>query len=847
MASTYGNDLRLEEIGNGEQSGSWGTTTNTNLELIAEALSFGTEAITTNANTHTTTIADGATDPGRSLYLKYTGTLDSACTITIAPNSISKTWYIENGTSGSQSIIISQGSGANVTIKTGQTKIVYSDGAGSGAAMAEIGTLAVANLAVDTNATIGGTLGVTGVLTGTSLDISGNVDIDGTTNLDAVDIDGAVQLDATLTVGANDQGYDVILYGDTAARNATWDSSADSLIFTDNTKAVFGTGSDASILFDGTDMKVGATAGHLDLFTSEVGSSVRILGSGESLAEFTDDGDVDLFHNGTLKMSTTATGISVAGSVVDNLTRGSIKVGNSSGVFAPLAAGTNGYFLKSDGTDLAWGEVPAGAGATSKVAEGSIAIRRAVNIESNGKVSQVQLTAGGSAPVLKTNYTAMTTQGGGASYYSFGPTSTGGDVFYAVQTQNVCNVATINSDGTITTSPNRNCPNVPGTSDKYWQSWAGTRADTGVMGMITNYGVAYIRGVKIAGSAGSKTVSFPNTITLNGGSSAGNWDFYSLETGYFCFAYNISNVQYFKFGSQDAAGNIALGAAQSFSGTVQDVRTCISTDYDTKKIVVVYEDASANLLCRTVTRSGTSASISAAVDSGFNVSSMSNMIMSQDGTSKRMVVSFQQSNTANATYGTQYYYAVINTSGSTPVWNNNTNNTPFDDPRKNSASGNGYKTSSRPLYEDHFGARQLSHGGMSRYITDGTVNGTSATFNAFGPDIGTGAVNGRFFSTDGSSAVIFNIYTNSIGNLRTLQFSNKDKVLGISSSAANANATVGITTLAGISTGHSGLSAGQNYYANTSTGALQLTPSASTDSIVGLSISATEILLTDGT
>ena len=75
MASTYGNDLRLEEIGDGEQSGTWGATTNTNLELIAEALSFGTEAITTNADTHTTAIADGATDPGRSLYLKYTGTL----------------------------------------------------------------------------------------------------------------------------------------------------------------------------------------------------------------------------------------------------------------------------------------------------------------------------------------------------------------------------------------------------------------------------------------------------------------------------------------------------------------------------------------------------------------------------------------------------------------------------------------------------------------------------------------------------------------------------------------------------------------------------------------------------
>ena len=373
MASTYGNDLRLEEIGDGEQSGTWGATTNTNLELISEALSFGTEAITTNADTHTTTIADGATDPGRSLYLKYTGTLDSTCTITIAPNSISKTWYIENGTSGSQSIIISQGSGANVTIPTGQTKIVYSDGAGSSAAMAEIGTLGVTNLAVTTNATIGG-----------------NVDIDGTTNLDAVDIDGAVQLDATLTVGANDQGYDVTLHGDTAARNVKWDSSADSLIFTDNTKAVFGTGSDASILFDGTDMKVGATAGHLDLFTSEVGSSVRILGSGESLAEFTDDGDVDLFHNGTLKMSTTATGITVAGAVVDNLTRGSIKVGNSSGVFAELTKGGAATVLTSDGTDLSWAEAGGGGGEQEFVASGAVGNGAIVGLNPNGTVSVMQ-------------------------------------------------------------------------------------------------------------------------------------------------------------------------------------------------------------------------------------------------------------------------------------------------------------------------------------------------------------------------------------------------------------------------------------------------------------------------
>ena len=244
MAS-YVNDLRLKEIGTGESSGTWGTETNTNLELIGEALGFGTEAITTNADTHTTTVADGSTDPGRAIYLKYTGTLDSACTITIGPNTMSRMHFIENGTSGSQNIVISQGTGANVTIPAGDVKAVYLDGAGSGAAVADaFASLNVVDLKVEDDltvtddATIGGTLGVTGIVTltddliigdgktigsasdvdamtiasngqvtfsqtliGTALDISGDIDVDGTTNLDVVDIDGAVDMASTLAVG----------------------------------------------------------------------------------------------------------------------------------------------------------------------------------------------------------------------------------------------------------------------------------------------------------------------------------------------------------------------------------------------------------------------------------------------------------------------------------------------------------------------------------------------------------------------------------------------------------------------------------------------------------------------
>ena len=137
MASTFVNDLRLEEMATGENSGTWGTKTNTSLELIGEALGFGTEGITTNADTHTSTIADGATDPVRAMFVQYTGTLDSACTITIAPNTVSRVHIIENATSGSQNIIIKQGSGATVTIPNGKTSIVYLDGAGSGAAVVD--------------------------------------------------------------------------------------------------------------------------------------------------------------------------------------------------------------------------------------------------------------------------------------------------------------------------------------------------------------------------------------------------------------------------------------------------------------------------------------------------------------------------------------------------------------------------------------------------------------------------------------------------------------------------------------------------------------------------------------
>jgi len=224
MASTYVNDLRLNELGTGDGSGTWGTTTNTNFELIGEALSFGTEAITANADTHASAVADGSTDPVRSMYIKYTGALDSDCTITISPNTMSRIHFIENattdsGSSGPYNIIISQGSGANVTIPNGDTKVVYLDGAGSGAAVvdafASLSTVDLKvqdDLTVTDDAAVGGALTVTGLITGNA-----NLTLAGTT--------------PTLTIGdAGAEDTKIVFDGNARDFYIALDDSADDLV-----------------------------------------------------------------------------------------------------------------------------------------------------------------------------------------------------------------------------------------------------------------------------------------------------------------------------------------------------------------------------------------------------------------------------------------------------------------------------------------------------------------------------------------------------------------------------------------------------------------------------------------
>jgi hypothetical protein len=197
--ATYVNNLRLKEITTGDEDGTWGTSTNTNLELITDGFSYGTKEIAADAN-ETFTMPDATADATRSLYLKFTSAVSLTATreITLGPNTVSKTWIIENATTGSQIITIKQGSGATVNVANGSKVMVVTDGAGAGAAVLNANPTEVGG----TVTSVGGTGTVNGItLTGT-VTSSGNLTLGGT----LANVDLTTQVTGTLPVANGGTG-----------------------------------------------------------------------------------------------------------------------------------------------------------------------------------------------------------------------------------------------------------------------------------------------------------------------------------------------------------------------------------------------------------------------------------------------------------------------------------------------------------------------------------------------------------------------------------------------------------------------------------------------------------------
>jgi len=140
MASSYSTSLKLEKMVTGEKAGLWGTVTNTNLDLIQEAIG-GYISIAVTSSDITTTISDGASSNGRNFVIKLTGTLAANRNVTV-PDSLEKAYIVIDATDRSSNhytLTFKTASGTGVVLPVGSTSVLFADGTNIVSALLEKG------------------------------------------------------------------------------------------------------------------------------------------------------------------------------------------------------------------------------------------------------------------------------------------------------------------------------------------------------------------------------------------------------------------------------------------------------------------------------------------------------------------------------------------------------------------------------------------------------------------------------------------------------------------------------------------------------------------------------------
>ncbi len=277
MASTYTANTGIEKIGSGEQAGTWGTTTNTNFDIIDDALN-GVLSLTISGNT-TLTSSDGTASNGHHKILLLAGTPSGAFNLTIDPNDQQKYYFINNGTGQTATVLQGGGSGTTVTIATGTSAIVYADGAGSNA---NVGTIS------------------TDVLGDTSPQLGGNLDTNG--KLIKFGDAGTAGTDDTLEFGASD---DMQLYHD--GTNSFLANKTGALKIATETSGIAvtigHTTSETTIADNATITGTASVGGDLTVGANIVAASAITLDCGADITLDADGGDI-LFKDGGTTIAT---------------------------------------------------------------------------------------------------------------------------------------------------------------------------------------------------------------------------------------------------------------------------------------------------------------------------------------------------------------------------------------------------------------------------------------------------------------------------------------------------------------------------------------------------------------
>jgi len=296
MVSTYTTNGGIEKIGSGEQSGTWGDTTNTNFDIIDRLVS-GVGAITLSGTTHTLTTSEGSLSDGMFKVLVLGGSPSGTNTITIAPNDADKLYFVKNDTD--QIATFTQGSGSDVSVAAGAGAIIFADGAGSGAAVTDLTALFpnsnTSGAGVFSSVTANGGVTVDNItIDGTEIDLSSGdltVDVAGDIDLDAGGGDFKFSVGGTEILRVTNSSSDVIIRpvadakdiifqqrdGTEVARiedNGTFNVVTDK--FAINGTAVTSTAAELNILDTAT-----VTAGELNLLDGDtsVGSSITVADS----------------------------------------------------------------------------------------------------------------------------------------------------------------------------------------------------------------------------------------------------------------------------------------------------------------------------------------------------------------------------------------------------------------------------------------------------------------------------------------------------------------------------------------------------------------------------------------
>jgi hypothetical protein len=312
MPSTYTANSGIQLPANGEQSGTWGETVNDNMDII-DRLTNGVGAISLSGTTHTLTITDGTLSEGQYNVLVLGGSPSGTNTITITPNDGQHVYIVKN--SSGQSAIFTQGSGGDITLLNGQTKVIYSDGVGAGSAVVDItNDFAMGNVTITGGAISGATLstssftlgGIAITATGTEINI-----LDGVTATAAeINI-----LDGVTATAAELNYNDITTLGTVqASKTVTADASGD-VLFPDSDKAIFGAGSDLQIYHDGSHSFISDQGtGNLKILASTI--DLNNAANTENMITAVEDGAVTLYHDNAAKIATTATGIQITGTAL---------------------------------------------------------------------------------------------------------------------------------------------------------------------------------------------------------------------------------------------------------------------------------------------------------------------------------------------------------------------------------------------------------------------------------------------------------------------------------------------------------------------------------------------------